>query len=160
MKMEMKLSKNINNSMKKLIIIFLLTLFLSLNVFAQEDVTTSGWEKKDYVTYFGTTDKSITCKWSLVDNANGYQVEVLHVERNSITKIIEEDSTDNTVEINFPRSGHYIIRVRACGDFPTCENASTWAESTDPNIADVDGQPKGWWVYGYVAPAGQITIGE
>ena len=66
--------------MKNIFVILLLLLLTSFDAFA-------AWEIKDLVTYFGTTDQTITCKWDPVTNATGYQVELLHVERDSITRV-------------------------------------------------------------------------
>lgn len=137
----------------KHITVFILTLLLTSSIAFAE------WEKKDYVTYFGTTDKSITCAWDAVENAQGYQVELYHVERDSITRIASEGLTDTQIEINLPRSGHFVARIRACEDYPTCENYSEWSESINPEVATVDGEARGWWIYGHVAPPGPIIIG-
>ena len=33
-----------------------------------------------------------------------------------------------------------------------------WSISTDLNVSKVDGNPRAWWVYGYIAPPGPIVI--
>jgi hypothetical protein len=153
MKLKLKNYKNINNSMKTIIIsIVIFFLLMTSNVYAE-------WVKKDYVTYFGTTDQSITVKWDAVDNAQGYQLELYHVERDSITKVASEGLTTTQLELTLPRSGHFIPRVRACSDYPACETHSEWSESINSEVAIVDGEARSWWIYGYVAPPGQIIIG-
>jgi hypothetical protein len=136
----------------KHIIILLFILLISNSAFGE-------WEKKDYITYLGTTDQSITVGWDAVENVEGYQIEVYHVERDSITRVASEGLTETQIEFNLPRSGHFIARVRACVDYPTCETAGEWSESTNSDVATVDGEARSWWIYGYVAPPGQIIIG-
>jgi len=152
MKKKLKNYKIINNSMKYITILVFLIFSLATNAFAE-------WEKKDYVTYFGTTDQTITCAWDAVENAEGYQVELYHVERDSITRVASEGLTDTQIVLSLPRSGHFVPRIRACADYPACETYSEWSESTNSEVASVDGQPRAWWIYGYVAPPGPIIIG-
>ena len=117
------------------------------------------WEKKDYVTYFDTTDNPVTCAWSAVEGAAGYQVQLLHVERDSTTIVSREALTDRRDTFLLQRSGHFIVKVRACKyDFNTCEVHSEWTESINSERSRVDDQPRAWWLYGYIAPPGEITI--
>jgi hypothetical protein len=137
--------------MKKLIASLFLILFLTItSVSALE----SDWVGKDYVTAFGTTDKEITVTWNVVDGADLYDVEMFHVEQNVVAKTVEV--TENSITTKLPKSGHYIFRVRACNS--SRSDCSIWVESIDPEYARVNDQPRAWWVYGYVAPPGPITI--
>jgi hypothetical protein len=45
------------------------------------------------------------------------------------------------------------------GETPSYEY-SEWAESTDPAVASVNGQPRAWWIFTWIAPTGPIIIGE
>lgn len=129
-----------------LVFIFLLVAF---NVSAD-------WEKKDYVTYFGTTDKTITCTWDSSTGATSYQVELLHVERDATTIVAVENLVATQITFSLPRSGHFVARIRACPD--DLEQCSGWSESVDPLVSSVDGQSRAWWIYGYVAPPGTPSI--
>lgn len=116
----------------------------------------AAWEKKDVVTYFGTTDQTVTVMWDPVDNATYYEVELHHVERDSITRVGSDTLVDNNITFSLPRSGHFVPRVRACSD--SIDSCSDWTLSTNSERASVDDQPRAWWLYGYIAPPGQIII--
>ncbi|WP_319406187.1 hypothetical protein [uncultured Desulfosarcina sp.] len=113
------------------------------------------WSGMDYFTYRGTTDKAITASWDVVEGATYYEAKIYSVDHDYETNLGKTET--NRIAIQIPRSGHYVFMVRACNDLmnPPC---SEWTESTDPERASVDGKPRGWWVYGHVAPAGIPTI--
>lgn len=54
-----------------------------------------------------------------------------------------------------PRLGHYSYEIRACMTEDTKELCSPWASSLDPTKSTVQGQPRAWWVYGFVPALGQ-----
>lgn len=113
------------------------------------------WSGLDYYTYYGTTDQTITFAWDPPTTggaATSYDWRVLHVERN--TYILQGNSTVREVTIQLPRTGHYIIEIRAKNSAGT----SQWIKSTDSSYSTVGGQPKAWWIYGHVAGPGPIII--
>jgi hypothetical protein len=128
---------------KKIIsIAFLLTLLLSSLANAELSVTTSNWEKKDYVTYYGTSNHIITVAWDASPGATYYELEILNVERNVKTSIASGHSLTTTQKsFLFPKTGHYIVSVRACD--ATISNCSTWVTSLE---GTVDGAKRAWWV--------------
>lgn len=140
---------------KKIIpIVFLLTLLLSSFANAELSVPTSNWEKKDYVTYYGTSNHTITVAWDASPGATYYELEILNVERNIKTSIASGHSLTATQKsFSFPKTGHYIVSVRACD--ATISNCSTWISSLE---GVVDGIKRAWWVYVFVAPPGPIVI--
>ena len=111
------------------------------------------FEKKDYVTYFGTTDKTIKASWDLVVGAVKYEVQIYCVDRKEAISLGNTTMPEKVIQI--PRSGHYIVKVRAIN---LQNRASTWSESIDPKYATVDGEPRAWWVYGHIAAPGPIII--
>jgi hypothetical protein len=139
----------------KLGLILLLILVFTGSVFAT-------WDKiMDRVLYFGTTDALITMSWDPVAEATGYEVELFHIEQN--TKMLPYGTSNHTSGTNLtfklPKTGHYIFKVRSCiNNFAEC--GDEWSESIDSTKAIVDGENKAWWVYGYVAKPGDITIGR
>ena len=103
-------------------------------------------------TYFGTTAEAITVGWEASSGATGYELRAyLHEQQIYIW-------VGSTVNLEFvyqlPKSGHYTLMVRAVND----SGESTWSESTDPNVSNVDGNPRAWWVYGHVEKPGPIVI--
>ena len=104
-------------------------------------------------TYFGTTAEPVTLQWIVSSGAVGYELRAYHHEQQIY--IWMGSTTELTFTYQLPKSGHYTFMVRAVG---TGDKFSTWSESTDPVVAIVDGQPRAWWSYGYVAPPGQIVI--
>lgn len=140
---------------KKIIpMVFLLTLLLSSFANAELSVTTSNWEKKDYVTYYGTSNRPVTVAWDASPGATYYELKILHVERNTEISIASGSSlTELKKTFLFPRTGHYIVSVRACD--ASISNCSEWTSSLN---GIVDGINRAWWVYAFVSPPGPIVI--
>ena len=134
---------------------FFLCLSFATVVNAQDNLTSEGWEKKDYVTYFGTTDKPVTVSWDAASGAAHYEVHIYCVERKQ--EIDLGTTTDIKKTIQIPKSGHYVAKVRTVN---AQNQKSDWAESTNPAYATVDGQPKAWWIYGHVAKPGALNLGK
>jgi hypothetical protein len=114
--------------------------------------------KKDLVTYFGTTDKSLTCAWDQLEpDVNEFELRLFHVERNVETAVANGKTSQRELTFKLPRSGHFIVKVRACErNYAVC---SDWSESVNPEVASVDGESRGWWVYGHVAAPGGLNFG-
>jgi len=129
-----------------IIILFILYLLTSL-CFA------ANWEAKDYVTYYGTTDHSITVAWSPVDGATSYKVREYFVEQKRYLPIIS-GITSTQISITLPKSGHYIFEVAAVNSY----SSSAWARSVDATYAVVNNKPRSWWIYGHIASPGSIVI--
>jgi hypothetical protein len=124
--------------------VVLLIILLSATAFA--------FEAKDYVTFFGTSDQTVTMEWTASANAISYELRAYHNEQEIY--IWMGDTTGLTFAWQLPKSGHYTFMVRAVGS----SESSDWSLSTDPNVALVNEQPRAWWAYGYVAPPGPIII--
>ena len=122
----------------------LFTMFLTLVIVA----VVFPFEAKDYVTYFGTTDKEISVSWDPNDPApERYEVSLKNIERDTMTPIWSGPLPPAIIKL--PHSGHFVPMIRACQE----EQCGGWAESTNIEVARVDGQPRAWWLYGYIAPA-------
>jgi hypothetical protein len=82
-------------------------------------------------------------------------VWLYHVERETEEMITPEAGVaENRFKFKLPRSGHFVAKVRACEE----KLCGEFAESTDPAVASVDGESRGWWVYGHLAPVDQQYI--
>ena len=150
------------------IIIFIIMAFLLLFVSnSAEALVTYGDDMMgyDYYTYLGYTSHDITCAW---DQSEGYVVETDDYEfeiYNPERKITDKKGFVDATQIVFktPKTGHWIARIRARrlidGETPEYEY-SEWSESTDPAVASVNGEPRGWWIFTWIAPTGPIIIGE
>ena len=136
---------------KKIIsIISFLVVLLSSPVSAE-------WLQKDYVTFFGTTDQTITVAWNPSPSANYYEIELNQVEQNTKTILPTGQSlTDTQKTFSLPKTGHFIVRVRACNI--SINQCSTWASSIDATVSMVGSESRAWWIFGYVAPPGPIVI--
>jgi len=51
-------------------------------------------------------------------------------------------------DVSLPRSGHYAYQVQGCAN-TVC---GPWETSLDPTYAQVNGQPRAWWIYAYQEP--------
>ena len=117
-------------------------------------------------TYFGTTDNPLTIKWDPAicpvecsPCTIGYEFEIFHIEQEKTIKF--GILTVSQYELQLPKSGHYIIKVRTINTslLPTDVNyASVWTISTDSTRTRLNGQANGWWIYGYVAKPGMIIF--
>lgn len=139
--------------MKKFITFLILFLMLTVQPVRAE------WQAINNVTYFGTTDQQITVAWEASADATEFDLQLYHVEQKRNLAIATTPNKE--MQLTLPRTGHYIIKVRAKRldpNNPTEWQESIWAQSDDDTYATVDGQPKGWWVYGYPAPAGDLII--
>ncbi len=136
---------------KKIIpIVSFLVLLLSSSVNAE-------WVQKDYVTFFGPTNQTVTVAWDPSPSANYYEVELDQVEQNTKTILPTGQSlTDTQKTFSLPKTGHFIIKVRACNS--SINQCSAWASSTDATVSMVGSSSRAWWIYGYVAPPGPIVI--
>ena len=126
-------------------------LILSFGILLASIAFAADWEAKDLRTYFGYTSKQITIQWDGDVRSTSYEVRLLHVERN----VYEPTLTTTETELTFglPRTGHYIIEVRALNEF----GESIWGTSEDPALF-VDNQLEPFWIYGYPEPVGTIII--
>lgn len=114
------------------------------------------WEKKQITEYYGTTANTLTCNWTAVTDAEGYEVRLYHMERDVENVLASGKTTNTTLTFQLPRTGHYIVKIRPCRDDYT--DCAEWSESIDPTTSDVDGESAGWAVYGYVESPGGIVI--
>jgi hypothetical protein len=105
--------------------------------------------------YFGTTDKPLTVAWDSQEGIE-FAFNLYHYEDQA--EVARGRTQDAQVVFMLPRTGHYHTRICAVantGDPITEEYCSI---STDPTKATVGGQPQGWWVFGNIAPPGEIII--
>lgn len=135
-----------------------ISLFIFLFIFFpiisySENIETSGFELKDIATYIGTTDKQIKVTWDIVQEATYYKVRLVSIEREE--EILINDHIDvNNIIFQLPKSGHYIVKIQACND----QICSVDSSSDDSQIALVNGEHKGWWLYGYIKKPGSLIF--
>ncbi len=143
---------------KKLLVVTLLCISLislSYNV--------SALDLFDYTTYFGNTGEDISVAWDTVPAENPdyitYEVRMKHVERDIYIPITTDNITGTQITFSMPKVGHYIVEARRIRTIPgQAPVYSDWATSV--THGRVDGQSKGWWVYGKLAKPGGIIIGN
>lgn len=60
-----------------------------------------------------------------------------------------------------PRQGHYSYQFRLCPKLPpdvTMQGScSAWVSSKDPTVANMNGTPRAWWIYGAADPTPPVT---
>lgn len=123
--------------------------------FTGAGISVDGLQPVDYVTYFGTTDEKIKIEWDHNEpKPELYEVELFNFERQETISLENGKTAENFINVTLPYSGHFVARIRAC-EGTLC---SDWTETTDKNNALVNGEKKGFWLYGYIAPAGGIII--
>lgn len=153
--------------MKRIIVLFIvILLFVFALIFGSHiisdaqpyDYSGTGFDSVGTHTYIGYTSEPFVVEWDSVTDAASYDVRVYSVDRKAYMVIANTLPPEFT--INFPRVGMYVITTRAKGEcmvdgsLQPCEG--NWSETSDPNDSEVDGQPKGWMVYVFLAPPGPI----
>jgi hypothetical protein len=57
-------------------------------------------------------------------------------------------------------SGHWIYEARFCTTAGGVRECGDWAASSNPETGRIDGQSRGWWVYGFLPkPGGGVITG-
>lgn len=135
--------------------IFIFISFLALLILAP--ITTMGQDiggyLKDYVEYSVPTNKIFTVAWSACGTADYYEVRLYDRDRKIYIDL--GSTTDTQFTFQLPKSkNHYVMQVRATN----IVGSSDWSESIDPVHATVNGQSKGWCIYGELANPGTPII--
>jgi len=135
--------------------------FIALCLFLFSVTTASALELRDYALYLETTGTNIVAKWDDTNNSANveYEVRLYSFERQVFVAIGK--TTNDTITFALQKSGHYTAYIRANFiDQSECGNDcyTDWVLSTDLTYATVNGAPRGWWVYGYLAAPGPIII--
>lgn len=103
-----------------------------------------------YETYWLLSGTKITIAWEAADAAaTRYDWEVYSPAR-KLT--LAKGTTQQTSAQVSVVSGHNVMMVSACND----TGCSEPAVSTNAANSTVDGQPKGWWVFGILDKPGQL----
>lgn len=143
--------------MKKIMLLAIGLIFLcTLSAQAETYQYPGGiYDGKDLYTYVGTTDLEIKVSWTPVLDAESYDLELYCVDRN--VNVAQANTPTAGLTIKAPHQGLFIVRVRAVRTPPTGPQiTSEWVSTDDPTIALVDGKPRGWWIYSFLAPPGPI----
>ena len=147
----MKLLEKLNWPLVSIIIFTILFWILAFSVVK---ALSADFVAMNHVTYYGTTDNSFSVAWNYPESSATpieYEIRMRHLERDQLTAIATVPHPNMSITLNVPRSGHYILEIRAVND----AGSSEWALSTDPESCE---NGVTWWVYGYVAPVGPIVI--
>lgn len=135
----------------KILSLFIATYIFSISCFM--GIVNAAWDLKDYVTYVGYTNQAINIAWTPTAYAETYEVRLLYTEKNIY--IDKGSTTEPTIAISLPKVGHYVVEVRSVNSV----GAGPWCQSSNPVNGTVNNVGRAWWLYGYLAPAGPITIG-
>lgn len=123
-----------------------------------------GWE-------YMTSSGSVTLQWDVVTGIPDvwYEIRVIMFDKEPNTTYAAGITSETSILILRPRSGHFRFEVRACrysdchcepdsNADPCTDDRSGWAQSTNPahGATDLDGdgvyEPMGWWVYWKTPP--------
>jgi hypothetical protein len=124
-----------------------------------------GGEVYDYVTFWGYTEETIPIAWdgdpvNAIDEVTQHEVEMYHVEHKQVIASGKTTHPNQQMTLVFPRSGHYIVKVRSCHDIgdPPVYDCSEWTESTNAERSTVwveasqTYESRAWWVYKLISP--------
>jgi hypothetical protein len=117
----------------------------------------TGFSGKDYYTWYGTTADNVTVSWdqpSDYKTGDTFEIQLKNPERNITVNI--PDATTFSKIFKCPRTGHWIVYVRTKRIVSGQPQYSNWVNSTDPIIATVNGQPRAWWLFTWIAGTGPI----
>jgi hypothetical protein len=112
-----------------------------------------GWQLTQAYTYNGSTGQPVTVAWQADPGAASYQVQLYHQDHRQVAGEIATADTRATLEL--ATSGRYWVQLRS---IDSAGNPSAWHLSTNPADAVVAGQPVGWQLFAWVAPAGGADI--
>ena len=148
--------------MKKslLFLILLISFLFPTSLYA---LVADGMEGVDHYTYYGTTADDITVAWDLPEGhdvlTDDFEVVLVNPERNIEIPLIITPETIITFKAS--KTGHWVVKMRTRGrDTVTgTYEYSTWILSTDSSHAKVNDQPRGWWIFTWIASTGPIEFG-
>jgi hypothetical protein len=142
--------------MKKIILIATGILFLmSTAAFADMYVYQGGKvDGKDAYTYVATTDLDIPVAWTPSADAESYELELYSVNRK--TFVARAKTTEPSLTFKAPFQGLFIVRIRSVNGEGDTAIYSDWVTADSPDTGLVDGTPRGWWIYAFLAPPGPI----
>lgn len=130
---------------------FLAVIMLTATVFSA-----SAWadfEVLDYVTYSGYTGEEVTVEWDFTGDAT-FEVDLYHMEHKEHLNLTPQPITARSITFTLPRSGHYSVGVRAIKDGVP----GPWAGSIFPEDAQHNEEARAWWLFGALAPTGDIVF--
>jgi len=120
-----------------------LRLFTALALFFL--LVSAAWYK--HWTYAIYTGETVQVAWDASAGADSYKWELLSHER-GLAVFAQGSTTSTTAGIVIPKTGHWIVRVKAIN----AAGESAWAQSTGPE-ASAEGQTQPWWIHAWLAPA-------
>lgn len=105
-----------------------------------------------HVTYWQAAGSKITIAWELPAEsapATHYKWQDWSPTRKVV---LSKGTTQQTQVEVIVASGHNVFSVAACND----QGCTEQTYSTDSSRASVDGQAKGWWIFGVLGKPGPI----
>jgi len=108
-------------------------------------------------TYTGTTADVVTLAWNApvgYQIGDVFEIQIRNIERNIIRNIPETTALTKTFKCL--KTGHWTVYIRSKRLVGSTWEFSEWVNSTDITVATVDGQPRAWWLFTWVAGTGPI----
>lgn len=139
---------------KRLVIGYVIALFFILGMMLAP-IIAHGIQGYDHYLYFAFTGETVGIEWDAGTGADRYEWRLRHVQNDAI--LVQGQTSQTSISVFFPRIGIYQVEIRSVKDSDPVQY-SDWVVSTDDQVAQVDGQAKGWWVSTWIAPAGGIEI--
>jgi hypothetical protein len=143
---------------RKLLIIGLTVLMLVFAACSAHALEATGFAGKDYYTWYGTTADNVTVSWDQPEgyiSGDGFEIQIKNPERSVAVNIPETTALTKTFKC--PKTGHWTVHVRSKRLTNGTWQYSTWADSIDPAVAKVNGQPRAWWLFVWIAGPGPIS---
>lgn len=147
--------------MKVKILIIILVLFFYSSAFCGYDdfaieSDKDGYKAFDVVTYMGYSGKPVVIAWDAPDepDIDSYKVRIYLIEQERY--VVDNVIVHDTTYVYVPAfSGHHVLEVKAVD---LAGQESPWVSTMDSNSSKVNGEYKGWWIYVYTEPPGDIII--
>lgn len=145
--------------MKKLLTLLAVLLLLGLTVMARAYDESNIWDEQDVYANFFCSDPSFLLTWAANPDADGYDVEILHIDEDPIRILQSFDVPVPQLDLPKPATGnfHVAVRVRPYKAKGTSQELlGAWCYSTDKNCSVVWSSPtinapQGWIVYWRIA---------
>lgn len=103
-----------------------------------------------YETYWHLSGAPITVAWEATEGAAFYKWQNYSPVRKRVMATGEVQTNQVALAVF---TGHNVFIVTACNDYGCADGESV---STDAAVAQVDGQAKGWWVFGVIGSPGPL----
>lgn len=104
-------------------------------------------------TYWLMSGSQVTAAWDPAPNATSYEWEVYSPVRKAV---MIRGTTTQTQAAWAVFTGHNVFQIKSCGEIDGEPQCSEFGYSTEAERATVDGEAKGWWIFGVIGAPGPI----